>query len=200
MPIFIWLDENWQRNDLSKLTTLWLLLHPNVTNFPQLVGSPDSSRQNIEFFGEKRIICSGPELTLIHGGDYTDGGGYIVKGSQGEEGGGEVGERAHFWYALPLERTHFHQLLPLLFGQNIFNKVSFPNALMLCCEVHKVDQRKSCTATRKFRQTSTTETGLKYCAFKGRAIIHRPSKILIFLQEDDLESSMYKSIHSSLLV
>ena len=35
---------------------------------------------------EKRIICSGPELTLIHGGDYTDGGGYIVKGSQGGRG------------------------------------------------------------------------------------------------------------------
>ena len=25
--------ENWQRNHFPKLTTLWLLLHPNVTNF-----------------------------------------------------------------------------------------------------------------------------------------------------------------------
>ena len=32
--IFHVLDENWPRNNFPKLTTLWLLLHANVTNFP----------------------------------------------------------------------------------------------------------------------------------------------------------------------
>ena len=32
--IFHVLDENWPRNNFPKLTTLWLPLHANVTNFP----------------------------------------------------------------------------------------------------------------------------------------------------------------------
>ena len=109
--------------------------------FPSQFGKCESKWEVIAIF-TGLMYTYGKDYLIIHkyrykysymGGSSTDvvcfdniypaaGGGYIVKGSQGE---GLVGERTHFRYALPLERTHFRHLLPLFFCQKNSTKSVF---------------------------------------------------------------------------
>ena len=51
--IFHVLDENWRRNNFPKLTTLWLPLHANVTNFP-IVQCP--TQLQIQFYQHPSLL------------------------------------------------------------------------------------------------------------------------------------------------
>ena len=74
-------------------------------------GFTDSSLLLIQFNNGKGKSVPSPDLTLYASGalEYLAWWWWLY--SKGESGGGGVvGERTHFWYALPLERTHFSRL------------------------------------------------------------------------------------------
>ena len=75
-------------------------------------GFTEDSLLLIQFNNGKGKSAPSPEPTLYASGakEYLAWWWWLY--SKGESGGGGVvGERTHFWYALPLERTHFSYLL-----------------------------------------------------------------------------------------